>query len=90
MIRGKGTGFVKLEGREEDVVIEKENLGFALDGDTVEIKLLTLVAGKRQEATVVNVIERSFRELIGSVLSFGNADRRRPRTKGAAVSTDDR
>ena len=67
MIRGKGTGFMKVEGAEEDIVIEKENLGFALDGDTVEIKLLKEVAGKRREATVINVIERSFRELIGVV-----------------------
>jgi ribonuclease R len=67
MIRGKGTGFVNVPDSEEDVVIEKENLGFALDGDVVEIKLLKAVPGKRQEAVVTNVIERSFRELIGVV-----------------------
>ena len=67
MIRGKGTGFVNVPDSEEDVVIEKENLGFALDGDIVEIKLLKEVAGKRREAVVTNVVERSFRELIGVV-----------------------
>ena len=32
MVRGKGTGFVKHEDYEEDIVIEREALGFALDG----------------------------------------------------------
>lgn len=67
MIRGKGTGFVNVPDSEEDVVIEKENLGFALDGDIVEIKLQKEVPGKRREAIVTGVVERSFRELIGVV-----------------------
>ena len=67
MIRGKGTGFVNVPDSEEDVVIEKENLGFALDGDIVEIKLQKEVPGKRREAVVTGVVERSFRELIGVV-----------------------
>ena len=67
MIRGKGTGFVNIPDSEEDVVIERENLGFALDGDIVEIKLKKSVPGKRPEAVVANVVERSFRELIGVV-----------------------
>lgn len=67
MIRGKGTGFMKVEGRDEDLLIERENLGFALDGDTVEVTLKPLVAGKRQEAEVVRVVTKAFRELIGVV-----------------------
>ncbi len=67
MVRGKGTGFMKVEGRDEDLIIERESLGFALDGDTVEVKLKTLVAGKRQEAEVVRVVTKAFRELIGVV-----------------------
>ena len=39
MVRGKGTGFVKNEAFEEDVVIEREALGFALNGDIVEVEL---------------------------------------------------
>lgn len=67
MVRGKGTGFFKLEGHEEDILIERENLSFALDGDTVEIKLKPLISGKRQEAEVVRVTAKAFRELIGVV-----------------------
>ncbi len=67
MVRGKGTGFVKTPDSEEDLLIERENLGFALDGDIVEVTLKPAVAGKRREAKVTRVIERSFRELIGVV-----------------------
>jgi len=67
MVRGKGTGFVAIPDQEEDAVIEREALGFALDGDIVEIELLPKIPSKRQEAKVIRVIERSFRELIGVV-----------------------
>ena len=67
MVRGKGTGFVSIEGSEEDVVIERDALGFALDGDLVEISVKPLVAGKRLEGAVVKVVKRTWRELIGAV-----------------------
>ena len=67
MIRGKGTGFVTYPGLEEDVVVEREALGFALDGDIVEIELKKKQPGKRQEGKVVRVVERAHRELIGVV-----------------------
>ncbi len=67
MVRGKGTGFVKVPGETEDVVIERESLGFALDGDVVEIKLKPKVAGKRLEGVVTKVITPAWRELIGTV-----------------------
>lgn len=67
MVRGKGTGFVKAEGHEEDIVVERENLGFALDGDIVAIELKKKVPGRRQEAFVKSVIKPAFREFIGTV-----------------------
>lgn len=67
MVRGKGTGFVALPGETEDVVIERDSLGFALDGDTVEISLKKKVPGKRQEGKVIRVVKQQWRELIGVV-----------------------
>lgn len=67
MIRGKGTGFVAHPDFTEDVVIEREALGFALDGDIVEISLKKKIPGKRLEGTVVRVIKAAHRELIGVV-----------------------
>ncbi len=67
MVRGKGVGFVSHPDYTEDIVIERESLGFALDGDIVAIKLLKKVPGKRQEGRVVSVIKPAFREIIGVV-----------------------
>ena len=67
MVRGKGTGFVKHDDFEEDVIIERESLGFALDGDTVEVELKNAVPGKRQEGKVLRVIQSAHRVLIGVV-----------------------
>jgi ribonuclease R len=67
MIRGKGTGFVAHPDLEEDIVVERDDLGFALDGDVVEVKLKEKVLGRRREGVVVSVIKKAHRELIGVV-----------------------
>ena len=67
MIRGKGTGFVAHPDFEEDIVVEREALGFALDGDVVEITLKDKVPGRRREGKVTSVIKPAHRELIGVV-----------------------
>ncbi|USN88912.1 MAG: ribonuclease R [Candidatus Nomurabacteria bacterium] len=67
MVRGKGTGFVAHPDLEEDIVVEREALGFALDGDIVEVELKKKVPGKRQEGKVLRVVKAVHRELIGTV-----------------------
>lgn len=67
MVRGKGIGFVALPDVEEDILIERESLGFALDGDIVKIELKPKVNGKRREGKVLEVVKPAFRELIGTV-----------------------
>ena len=67
MIRGKGTGFVAHPDFTEDIVIKREALGFALDGDIVEITLNPKVLGRRQDGKVTRVIKSAHRELIGVV-----------------------
>ncbi|MCA9363290.1 ribonuclease R [Candidatus Kaiserbacteria bacterium] len=69
MIRGKGTGFVAHpdEKMEEDIVVEREALGFALDGDIVEVELKNKIPGKRLEGKVIRVVKPAHRELIGTV-----------------------
>ena len=69
MVRGKGTGFVALPDREEDVVIPTEALGTALDGDVVEIELTVHPVGKRQEGRIVRVLEKKHTEFIGNVIA---------------------
>jgi ribonuclease R len=67
MVRGKGTGFVNHPDLTEDVVIERADLGFALDGDIVEIELKKKVPGERQGGKVLRVVKAAHRELIGNV-----------------------
>lgn len=67
MVRGKGTGFINHPDLTEDIVIERENLGFALDGDIVEVALKKKIPGKRQEGKVVKVVQSAYREIIGVV-----------------------
>lgn len=67
MVRGKGTGFVAHPELEEDIVIEREALGFALDGDIVEVELHDEKPGQRREGKVVRVVKPAHRELIGVV-----------------------
>ncbi len=66
-IRGKGTGFVALEDFLEDIVIPREALGFAINGDVVEITLTAPKEGERRQGTVVRVIESLHKEFIGTV-----------------------
>jgi len=67
MIRGKGTGFVNHPDLTEDIIIERENLGFALDGDIVKVELKKKIPGKRQEGKVIGVVKAAYRELIGVI-----------------------
>lgn len=67
MVRGKGTGFMALPDFPEDIIIAPEKLGFALDGDMVELELLPEVAGERREGKVVRVIESARTEFVGAV-----------------------
>ncbi len=67
MIRGKGTGFVAHPDLEEDIVIERSSLNFALDGDIVEVQLKKKIPGKRQEGKVLRVIKPAHREIIGTI-----------------------
>ena len=67
MVRGKGTGFIKIEGFDEDIVVDRSNLGFALNGDIVEVELEPAVVGRRQGGKVVRIVQKVHRELIGVV-----------------------
>ena len=67
MVRGKGTGFLSLPDFSEDVVIERERLGFGLDGDLVEVKLFETKPGKRPEGKEVKVLESARQDFVGTV-----------------------
>lgn len=73
MVRGRGTGFISLPEHEEDVIIDRSDLGKALDGDIVTISLRPKKSSKdRQEGVVQTVVKRAYRELIGTVERSGS------------------
>ena len=66
-ITGKGTGFVEIEGTEEDFLVEAEQLNTALNKDEVEIVLLNKKVKDRTAAKVLRVIKRAKREFVGTL-----------------------
>ncbi len=66
-LNAKGKGFVDVEGREESIQIESQDVGISLPGDTVQIETYTgpkgLLFGK-----VVKIIERKKMTFVGSLV----------------------
>jgi ribonuclease R len=60
-----GTGFVRVEGREQDIVIRPDDLNTALDGDIVKVKLTQVSSKGRTEGAVSEIIKRTQTEFSG-------------------------
>lgn len=60
-----GMGFVMVEGREKDILIHKEHLRTALDGDEVRVLITKVSKNGRQEGKVTEVVTRKQTEFIG-------------------------
>ncbi len=61
-----GAGYVRLGGGEADVYVQQRDIGTALHGDTVAIKLIG-GRGSRVEGRVVNVLKRRRSEFVGTI-----------------------
>ena len=62
----RGFGFVQTEERDEDIFIPEEGIGLAMHLDTVEVRLGEKKTGKRQEGTVVKILEHGLHQLVGT------------------------
>ena len=62
----KGFGFVEVEGREDDLFIPESKVNGAFHLDTVQVKLLPPSSGKRQEAEIINILERGTTQIVGT------------------------
>lgn len=67
MVRGRGVGYLTVEGYDKDVVIDTTNLGLALNGDTVEVTLKTKNSEGRMTAVIDRIIERGNTDFVGSI-----------------------
>ncbi len=65
-IVNSGVGFVNIEGQSKDVFVGPNNLGNAMDGDEVEIRILKS-GGRRIEGEVVSVLKRERTHVVGKV-----------------------
>ncbi len=63
-VNRSGTGFVPRDGDEPDVLIPPPDVGTAIDGDKVMVRLTGKVQG-RQAGTVIRVLERARRNIVG-------------------------
>ena len=68
-VNKKGFGFLLLEN-EEDIHISRENLSYALDGDTC---LVEIVGGKGEnpEGKVIKILKRDLKNIVGTIKSDG-------------------
>lgn len=71
-ISPKGTGYVEIEGFEEDIEVDARHLNTALNGDEVEIKLHPKRSNKRQSGEVTHIISRAKNGFAG-VLMYENS-----------------
>ena len=67
MVRGRGVGYIALQGYDKDVVIDTADLGRALNGDTVEVVLKTKNSEGRMTAKVERIITRGNKDFVGVI-----------------------
>lgn len=56
----------------KDIFIPEKYFGLAMQGDTVEVKLVAKSRGKNLEGQVIKVIERKFEKIIGTLIKQKN------------------
>ncbi len=65
-LNNRGAGFVNVEGQEKDIYIDPKNVGKAIGGDKVKIRILR--SGKtRVEGEIIEVIERERTHFVGTL-----------------------
>lgn len=70
-LNAKGKGFVRIEGREEDIPVEPADIGLALSGDTVEI---TTAPGFKDVlyGKITRIVERKKLQFVGTIVLNDN------------------
>ena len=75
---GKGYGFIHYDDEQPDLFVPPTHVGEAMDGDTVEVRILKHVdpsTGKGSEAKVEKVTERAATQLVGEFFAYNQTQR---------------
>ena len=66
-VKLSGAAFVLQEGENEDIFIAERNMSNALHGDLVKVLVFPQKEGRRTEGEIVEVIERSKKQVVGII-----------------------
>ncbi len=81
-VKAQGYGFLIVGEGKEDIFISQKNMGTALNRDVVEVQLYAESKGQKREGRVVKIVERSFKNIVGTY--------RRTRKYGFVIPDDNK
>lgn len=87
----RGFGFVTVDPEEDDIFIKKDDINFALDGDTVEIDIMhpaNPFLDKGAEGKIVAIKKRNLTRITGDFTAFDEETREDSGYLGYVVSKD--
>jgi len=67
IVNKKGFGFVDVDGLEEDIYINANNMNDAIDGDTVIVEVTTTNAKGEMEGRIIRILKRSVNTIVGEI-----------------------
>ena len=70
LVTKKGFGFVTVEGETEDIFVDEKNFNGAIHKDKVVVEI-TSKKGNDTEGRIVKVVERSMKNVVGTVREIG-------------------
>ena len=63
----KGFGFVDIEGEEEDIFVNPDNINKALNNDTVIVEIISKNTGEKREGRILKILERDLSTVVGEI-----------------------
>ena len=62
-----GSGYVIIEGREQDVFVSDRNMNSAFNGDTVKVQIISRPGKRKPEGKISEVVKRSTTKVVGRI-----------------------
>ena len=62
-----GSGYVIVEGREQDIFVSEKNMNSAFNGDTVKVQITTRPGKRKPEGRIIEIVKRSTTKVVGRI-----------------------